>query len=110
MNLSWSATITSPTPTNMSDDLTAIHAQASAILGRLYDERGQPDELDEAFVQEYFKLVQDNLNLDVEEAEVAPLAPHATNAKLSKVDRGLIEVNVPSKAETFRVSTLAAGE
>jgi hypothetical protein len=92
----------------MSSDLSALHTQTSAILERLYDQKGQPDELDEAFNEEYFKLVKDELNLDGE-AEVA-LGPHSTSAKLSQPNKGLIEVYVTDKKEKFLVSKLAAGE
>ncbi len=50
----------------------------------------QPDELDEAFIQEYFKLVKDDLNLDDEGAEVSPLGPLHADAKLSKQRWGTI--------------------
>lgn len=97
----------------MSDDLAAIHEQTSAILEKLYDEKNQPEELDEAFVQEYFTLVQNNLNLGVEEdvqVEFAPKAPRPTEAKLSGTDKGLIDVLIPSKGEKFVVSALPTGE
>ena len=84
----------------MSDDLAEIHEQASALLEKLYDDKGQPDELDDDFVQEYFTLVQGGLNLDVDE-EVAAFAPspHNTSANLSQADKGLIDVSIPSKTD-----------
>jgi len=66
----------------MSDDLDNIHAQTSAILEKLYDQKGQPNELDDAFTQEYFKLIQENVKLDVEGEEFA-YGPHVADAKLS---------------------------
>jgi hypothetical protein len=100
----------------MSDTLTAIHAQTSAILETLFAQRGQPRVLNDDFIKEYFKRVKDQvdqLDLDDDEDEdepKEPKTPHATNAKLSQTDRGLVDVTVTSKAEKFLVSTLTVGE
>lgn len=85
-----------------SKDISSIHLESCAILERLYVARGSPVALDPAFIQEYFKLLQEQLNLDPEEP--APRAPHATNAKLSQQDRGLLEVGIASKNEKFLVT------
>ena len=100
----------SPIPTNMSEDLPAIHAQTSAILEKLYDQKGQPEELDASFTHEFFKLVSEQVKVDDEAEEEAPRGPRTTDAKLSHPDKGLIEVNVPSKSEKFVVSNLKSGE
>ena len=73
----------------MSDDLDNIHAQTSAILEKLYDQKGQPNELDEAFTQEYFKLILENVKLDHVEGDERAVAfgPHVANAKLSQQDK-----------------------
>ena len=105
MNHSQSATIPFPIPTTMSDDLAAIHEQTSAILEKLYDEKNQPGELDEDFAQEYFRLVQANLNLDFEAR-----GPAKTDARLAQTEKGLIDVLIPSKGEKFVVSRLAASK
>jgi len=96
----------------MSEDqeLSAIHAQTSAILEKLYDQKGQPEELDASFHHEYFKLVDEQFKVDHGPVERAVRGPHTTDAKLSKIDKGLIEVNVPSKSEKFLVSKLQSGE
>lgn len=101
-------TVSRPTPTTMSDDLAAIHKQTSAIFEKLYDEKNQPEQLDEAFIQEYFKRVQDALNLDVEEDPLK--GPRPTEAMLSHPDSGLIDVLIKSKVEKFVVSALASGK
>jgi hypothetical protein len=94
----------------MSDDLSAIHAQTSAILEKLYDQKGQPEELDASFHHEYFKLVDEQVKVDHEEEEPAARGPRSTDAKLTHPDKGLIEVNIPSKSEKFEVSKLKSGE
>jgi hypothetical protein len=93
-------------PTDMSDDLSA---QTSAIFEKLYDERGQPDELDDAFTQEYFKLVNDHVMLDAEEAESGPLVVEPVDVRLSKPNSGLIELDVRVEKEKFLVSKHHAG-
>jgi hypothetical protein len=90
--------------------MSDVHAQTSAIFEKLYDERGQPDELDDAFIQEYFKLVKDHVKLDAEEAEVGPLVVESTKVKLSKPESGLIEVYFRAAKEKYIVSKLHAGE
>jgi hypothetical protein len=97
----------------MSDDLSAIHAQTSAIFEKLYDERGQPDELEDAFFREYFKLVQDQVKLDAEEAVFGPWDPRSGGENyvdLSRLDGGLIGVGVRTEKDKFVVSKLQAGE
>jgi hypothetical protein len=92
----------SPIPTNMSDDLSAIHAQTSAILEKLYDQKGQPEEVDASFHHEFFKLVSEQVKVDGEAEEAASKGPHFSDAKLSHKDKGLIEVNHPSRKEQLR--------
>jgi hypothetical protein len=94
----------------MSNDLSAIHTQTSAILEKLYEERGQPDELNEDFIEDFFDLVKDDLDLDDDEDDVATLGPRRTEAKLSQQQKGLIEVYIPDKKEKFVVSTTRAGK
>jgi hypothetical protein len=94
----------------MSDDLSAIHGQTSAILEKLYDQKGEPEELDAAFTHEYFKLVNEQLNVGAQADDAASFIPLLSDAKLSAKDKGLIEVNIPSKREKFRVSDLQSGE
>ena len=91
----------------MSDyDLDSVHEQSSAILEKLYNEKGEPEELDEAFIQEYFNLVQDSLKLPVG----AGNAPQPSDAKLHEHTRGLIEVFEHSSMKKFVVSRLNAGK
>ena len=85
----------------MSDNLSA---QTSAIFEKLYDERGQPDELDDAFIQEYFKLVKDHVNLGA--GETGPF----TDVKLFGRDSGLVEVIIPREEKKFVASKLEAGK
>ena len=94
----------------MSDNLEEIHDRSSAILEKLYDEKGQPEEFDEAFVQEYFKLVQADLNLPVDDDEEFGPMLRRTDAKLSSHDKHLIEVFIPSKDEKFVVTRLNVGK
>lgn len=94
----------------MSDDLSAIHAQTSTILEKLYDDKGKPNELDEAFIQEYFQLVKDQLNFDADEVEAGFAGPRQTEAKLSQPTKDLVEVYVSSKKEKFVVSRLQSGK
>jgi hypothetical protein len=95
----------------MSEDLSAIHTQTSSILENLFVEKGQPEELDASFHHEFFKRVGEQVKVDsVAEEAAAPKGPHFTDAKLSHPDKGLIEVNVPSKSEKFVVSNLKSGE
>ncbi|KJA24687.1 hypothetical protein HYPSUDRAFT_85802 [Hypholoma sublateritium FD-334 SS-4] len=85
-----------------SKDISEIHLESNAILEKLYVARGSPVVLDSAFIQEYFKLLQEQLHLEPEEP--SPRAPHATDAKLSQQDRGLLEVGIASKNEKFLVT------
>jgi hypothetical protein len=90
----------------MSEDLAAIHAQTSAILEKLYDQKGQPEELDASFHHEYFKLVSEQVKVGGEAEEAAPQVPLRSDAKFSPTS--LTEVNAqPGK---FLVSRLRAGE
>ena len=90
----------------MSDyDLDKIHEQSSAILEKLYNEKGQPGEFDEDFIQEFFDLVQDSLNL---KADVR--RPQPSDAKLFEPSSGLIEVFEHSAKKKFVVSRLNAGK
>jgi hypothetical protein len=57
MSLMHDPNLKSPITTNMSEDLADIHPQTSAILEKLYDQKGQPEEVDASFAHEYFKLV-----------------------------------------------------
>jgi len=92
----------------MSDDLSAIHAQTSAILEKLYDQKGQPEELDESFHHEYLKLVSEQVKVGDEAEEAALRGPHSADVKLSRSDGGLIEVNIPSKSK--KVSGLESSD
>jgi hypothetical protein len=94
----------------MSEDLAAIHAQTSAILEKLYDQKGQPEELDASFHHEYFNLVSEQLKVDDEAEEAALKGPQHSDAKLSQPFKGLTEVNIPSKPGKFLVSRLQSGE
>lgn len=95
----------------MSDDLARIHEQTSVILEDLYDKKGQPEELDEAFIQEYFKLVKDNLDLQVDEEDAnLHRGPSNIEAKLSQTKSGLVEVAIPFDRKKFVVSQLASGK
>ena len=90
----------------MSDsDLDKIHEQSSAILEKLYNEKGKPEKFDEAFIQEYFNQVQDSLNLPVDARR-----PQPSEAKLSELDRGLIEVLLPHAMKKFVVSRVNEGK
>ena len=92
----------------MSDnDLDKIHEQSSAILEKLYNEKGEPEEFDEAFIQEYFNQIQDSLNLPVDpDAKRHGPGPHPSDAKLFKLNSGLIEVFQPFAGKKFVVSRL----
>src|SRR5712671_2951147 len=92
----------------MSDDLSAIHAQTSAILEKIYDQKGQPEELDASFAHEYFKLVSEQVKVEDEAEEAALRGPHSADVKLSRSDGGLIEVNIPSKSK--KVSGLESSD
>ena len=96
----------------MSEDLSAIHAQTSAIFEKLYDHFGSTRGVGLIFPPriQYFKLVDEQFKVDHGPVERAVRGPHTTDAKLSKIDKGLIEVNVPSKSEKFLVSKLQSGE
>jgi hypothetical protein len=92
----------------MSEDqeLSAIHAQTSAILEKLYDQKGQPEELDASFHHEYLKLVSEQVKVGDEAEEAALRLPLRSDAKFSPTS--LTEVNAqPGK---FLVSPLRAGE
>ena len=94
----------------MSDDLSAIHAQTSAIFEKLYHRKNEPDELNDVFIQQYFDLVKKLVKLGAEEAEVGPVVPLLTVVNLSKPDRGLIGVYITVEKEKFIVSNLQVGE
>jgi hypothetical protein len=93
----------------MSEVLSAFHAQTSAIFENLYESKNEPDELNDVFIQEYFKLVNNLVKLDAEE-EVGPVVPLLTEVKLSEPDRGLIGVYITVEKEKFIVSNVQAGE
>ncbi|KJA24685.1 hypothetical protein HYPSUDRAFT_38389 [Hypholoma sublateritium FD-334 SS-4] len=86
-------------------EVSEIHSESCAILEKLYVAKGSPADLDPAFLQEYFGLLQEHLSLEPESVEPEPRAPHTTNARLSQQDRGLIEVVIPSKNEKFLVKS-----
>ena len=91
----------------MSDyDLDLVHDQSSAILEKLYNDKGQPEEFDEAFIHEYFNLVQESLNLPIGSGD----APQPSDAKLHEPRSGLIEVFEHSSMKKFVVSRLNAGK
>ncbi|KAF9225122.1 hypothetical protein BS17DRAFT_579100 [Gyrodon lividus] len=86
------------------EELSVIHSKSCTILEELYDARGQPAELNDAFIKEYFNLIRTGLGL----GNVEVLGPHATDARLSGPDSGLVDVRISSKSEKFLVSNLAA--
>jgi hypothetical protein len=92
----------------MSEEVLAINAQTSAILEELYDARGQPDELDDAFLEEYFRSINSTLGLQPDGHE--PIIPHKTEAKLKDDGKKLTYVDIPAKNDRFRVSDLGGGE
>ncbi len=84
-------------------DIAEIHNQSCAILERLTVTRRASDvALDPATVQEFFRLFQENFGLG--DPEIAPLALHSTDAKLSQQDYGLLNVGIESKKEKFLVT------
>ncbi|KJA18811.1 hypothetical protein HYPSUDRAFT_205043 [Hypholoma sublateritium FD-334 SS-4] len=87
-----------------SKDISEIHLGSCTILERLYVARGSPPALDAAFIDEYFKRLQEHFNLDTAPDGPEPRAPHATNARLSQQDRGLLDVGIASKNEKFLVT------
>ena len=92
----------------MSDnDLDKIHEQSSAILEKLYNEKGQPEEIDEAFAQEFFDQVQESLNLPVDSDA---RRPQPSGAKLFELSGGLIEVFLHFAVKKFVVSRLNEGK
>ena len=90
-----------------SKDISEIHLQSCVILEKLCDARDitYAQLPDPAFIQEYFKILQEELNLTPEDT-ATPRGPHSTEAKLSQQDRGLVEVIVSSKKEKFVVNSL----
>ena len=86
-----------------SKDISEINNISCAILQKLTVTRPASDiALDPATIQEFFKTLQEQLGLG--DPEPAPRAPHATNARLAQLDRGLLDVGIASKNEKFLVT------
>lgn len=96
-----------PTTDNMaSKDISEIHIQSCAILERLCNARDTPfaQPLEPEFIQEFFKVIQEELSLVPVAEDISARTLHSTEARLSGQDRGLLEVAIGSKRERFLVS------
>lgn len=89
--------------------LSDIHAQTSAILAELYEERNQPRELDDSFTKEYFSRVAAFLNPNLGNTDDFVLLPHRTDAHLVGQGKSLVDVVVFDKSEKFLVKNTTAG-
>ncbi|KAF9535970.1 hypothetical protein CPC08DRAFT_824865 [Agrocybe pediades] len=93
-------------------DIEFIHAQTCAIFEELYDARGEPDQIDDSFFEEYVDLVKARVvgldSLDDEPDQPEPRGPHKFNAKLGKPNSELIDVEIPVKNEKFLARNITA--
>lgn len=89
----------------MSNSYEAVDQATLAKFEQLYDQHGQPAELDEAFVTEYFKSIKpDEAGHDHE-----ILAPHKTTAYLALTSSiKTVKVNIPDKKKSFVVQHIAS--
>lgn len=86
----------------MSDSHDAVDKATLAQFEQLYNQRGQPAELDEAFVQEYFNSIKP----DETDTQPPVLAPHSTKAEV--YNKSLVRVHIESKKRSFYVKYIAA--
>lgn len=87
----------------MSQAQDDTNQESLAKFEQLYVQRGQPTELDEDFLQEFFEITTP---VD-SEAVGEPRAPHTTNAHLAeRAAKKLVRVSIPNKRKALVVQTI----